>query len=102
MDLHKRGETVLITAIVNFDLPDSMTQEKAKEMFEASAPRYENLPGVGEADAEARVGGGVYLWKDRESADALYEGGWRETIRERFGNEPRISWFETPVIVDNA
>lgn len=96
----------MITAIVNFDLPDGMTHEKAKEMFEASAPRYENLPGLVRkyylCDAEARVGGGVYLWKDRESADALYEGGWRETIRERFGNEPRISWFETPVIVDNA
>lgn len=96
----------MITAIVNFDLPADMTAQKAREMFEASAPRYETVPGLVRkyylCDAAARVGGGVYLWTDRASADALYEGGWRETIKERFGSEPRISWFETPVIVDNA
>jgi len=96
----------VITAIVNFALPEGMTPDKAREMFEASAPRYETIPGLVRkyylCDADARVGGGVYLWKNRESADALYEGGWRETIRERFGSDPEISWFDTPVIVDNS
>ncbi len=96
----------MITAIVNFDLPEGMTADQAREMFEASAPRYESVPGLVRKyylyDAGTRTGGGVYLWKDRESAEALYEGGWRETIRERFGNSPRIAWFDTPVIVDNS
>lgn len=96
----------MITAIVNFDLPEGMTGAQAKEMFEASAPRYETVPGLVRKyylfDAESGTGGGVYLWQDRESADALYEGGWRDTIRERFGSDPRIAWFDTPVIVDNT
>ena len=96
----------MITAIVNFALPEGMTPDKAREMFEASAPRYETIPGLVRkyylCDADARVGGGVYLWENRESADALDEGGWRETIRERFGSDPEISWFDTPVIVDNS
>lgn len=96
----------MITAIVNFDLPDGMSAEQAREMFEESAPKYETVPGLVRkyylCDAEGRVGGGVYLWEDRHSADALYEGGWRETIRARFGSEPRIAWFDTPVIVDNS
>lgn len=96
----------MITAIVNFDLPEGMSGAQAKEMFEASAPRYETVPGLVRKyylfDAESGTGGGVYLWRDRASADALYEGAWRDTIRERFGSDPRIAWFETPVIVDNS
>lgn len=96
----------MITAIVNFDLPEDMTADQAREMFEASAPRYETVPGLVRkyylCDPDSRIGGGVYLWENRAAADALYDGGWRETIRERFGNNPRIAWFDTPVIVDNS
>ena len=96
----------MITAIVNFNLPEGMTADQAREMFEASAPRYETVPGLLRkyylCDSGARTGGGVYLWKDRESAEALYEGGWRATIRERFGSDPTIAWYDTPVIVDNS
>ncbi|MDH5558087.1 MAG: YdhR family protein, partial [Alphaproteobacteria bacterium] len=63
----------MITAIVNFDLPEDITAERAREMFEASAPRYETVPGLVRkyylCDPESRTGGGVYLWADRESAE---------------------------------
>ena len=41
---------------------------------------------------------------EREAAEELYaEGGaWREAIRNLYGVDPEITWFETPIIVDNA
>jgi len=96
----------VITAIVNFDLPEAMSADEARQMFEASAPRYETVPGLIRKyylyDGTSHTGGGVYLWTDRSAADNLYEGGWRDSIRERFGSDPRIAWFDTPVIVDNG
>ena len=47
------------------------------------------------------TGGGVYLWESREAAEALYDGAWHAMIRQRYGAEPSVRYFETPVIVDN-
>jgi hypothetical protein len=48
------------------------------------------------------TGGGVYLWQSREAAGALYDGAWRAMIRERYGADPSVRYFATPVIVDNV
>jgi hypothetical protein len=96
----------MITAIVRFKLPANVDAAKAAEMFQASAPKYQGLAGLIRKyylfDAESRTGGGCYLWESREAADRVYNGEWRKVITERYGAPPEISYFETPVIVDNA
>lgn len=42
------------------------------------------------------------MWKSREQAEQLYSDDWRRFIREKYGTEPSIVYYETPVIVDNA
>jgi hypothetical protein len=95
----------MITAIVNFGLPDGISRDEVAAMFEASAERYSKVPGLIRKyylySEEQRIGGGAYLWESREAADALYDAEWRATIAARFGDEPRITYFDTPVIVDN-
>ena len=96
----------MITAIVNFQLPDNATLEQVTPLFEASTPKYEGAAGLVRKyylfDPETRIGGGVYLWESREAADAMYNAEWRASIAERFGEEPDIRYFESPVIVDNT
>ncbi len=95
----------MITAIVTFKLPEGTTAEEARKMFEASAPRYREVPGLVRkyhVFAEDGTGGGVYLWQSREAADALYDRAWRAMIEERYGAVPSVRYFETPVIVDNV
>ncbi|MGB9364514.1 MAG: monooxygenase [Xanthobacteraceae bacterium] len=93
----------MITAIVRFKLPDNVTLDAATELFKGSAPKYQNLPGLirkyylyGEGQ-----GGGVYLWKSRADAEKVYTAEWRAMIANRYGAEPEITFFESPVIVDN-
>ena len=45
--------------------------------------------------------GGVYLWETRAAAEAVYNGEWKARVKQLYGSEPKISWFDTPVIVDN-
>jgi hypothetical protein len=52
-------------------------------------------------DAEKRIGGGVYLWKSRADAEAVYTPQWQAYIAERYGAPPDVRYFETSVIVDN-
>ena len=95
----------MITAIVRFALPAETTPDAAKAMFEKSAPNYKAVPGLIRKYflfCEDRVGGGVYLWESREAAEKLYSAAWKKTIAERYGVQPEITYYETPVIVDNT
>src|ERR1043165_5572330 len=93
----------MITAIVRFRLPSTVTLDAATELFKGSAPKYQDLPGLvrkyylyGEGQ-----GGGVYLWKSRAYAEKDYTAEWRAMIAQRYGAEPEITYYESPVIVDN-
>jgi hypothetical protein len=106
-DASQRVEDLpMITAIVRFKLPATLDAAGVAKLFQASAPKYQGLPGLVRKyylfDAESRTGGGCYLWESREAAERVYNAEWRKMITERYGAPPEISYFETPVIVDNA
>ena len=96
----------MITALVRFKLPANIDAARAAELFQGSAPKYQGLKGLVRKyylfDAESRTGGGCYLWESREAAERVYTAEWRQMITDRYGTAPEISFFETPVIVDNT
>lgn len=96
----------MITALVRFKLPANIDSAKAAELFQGSAPKYQGLKGLIRKyylfDAESRTGGGCYLWESREAAERVYNAEWRNMIAERYGAPPEVSYFETPVVVDNT
>jgi heme-degrading monooxygenase HmoA len=94
----------MIVAVVRFPLPASMSADDAREGFEASAPRFQAMPGLLRKHylraEDGSVGGGVYLWESREAAEACYDDAFRARVKERYGDEPVIEIFETPVTVE--
>lgn len=94
-----------ITAIVRFTLPEGKTREEAVAAFEKSAPLYRDVQGLTRkyylVSEDGRAGGGVYLFESRADAERLYDDAWRAGLRERLGVEPRVEYFDSPVIVDN-
>ena len=98
----------MITAIVQFKVAKDADRAQILENMKNVAPKFENMPSLVRKnflfDGERGIGGGVYTWESREAAEAVYaEGGpWREAIRNLYGVDPEITYFETPVIVDNA
>ena len=93
------------TAIVRFQLPEGLDRDAVKAAFETSAPRYQQVPGLIRKyyllSDDTRTAGGAYLFETRAAAEALYNDEWRASIKERFGSDPDIQFFESPVIVDN-
>lgn len=96
----------MITAVVQFALPKPISVEEAARTFESTAPRYKNLPGLVRKyylrSEDGRKAGGVYLWESRAAAEAVYTEEWKARVRQIYGSTPKIQWFDTPVIVDNA
>ena len=95
----------MITTIVQFGLPKPVSLEEAAKMFESTAPRYRNLPGLVRKyylrSEDGRTAGGVYLWESRAQAEKVYNAEWRERVSKLYGNAPQVTYFDTPVIVDN-
>ncbi len=95
----------MITALVQFDLPEPVTPEKAKALFSGSAPNYLGLDGLVRKyyllSQDGRTAGGVYLWRSREAAERLYNEAWEQMIEGRYGARPTVTYFHSPVIVDN-
>ena len=71
-----------------------------------SAPKYQSLPGLIRKyyirSEDGRVAGGIYLWESRQAAERVYDGEWRSRVEKLYGAAPTITWFDSPVVVDNA
>jgi hypothetical protein len=95
----------MITTIVQFTLPQPISREKGREIFSGTAPKYRQVPGLHRKyyllSEDGRTAGGVYLWHSRKEAEALYNEDWRKFIREKYNTDPVVTYFESPVIVDN-
>lgn len=94
----------MITAVVTIKAPAGLTREQYAEDVKKIAENFRGVPGLIRKNflfSEEGIGGGVYTWETREAADALYAGPWRDNIIDRFGVEPDIVFFDSPVIVDN-
>ena len=96
----------MITALVQFKLPQPVTREKAQEIFISTAPKYRETPGLIRKyyllSEDSRTAGGVYLRKSKKDAEALYTNEWGSYIREKYGASPKVTYFESPVVVDNV
>jgi hypothetical protein len=97
---------MMITVLVQFKLPQPLTREKAREIFLSTAPRYREIPGLIRKNyllsQDGLAAGGAYLWKSREDAERLYTDEWKQFIFDKYGAHPSLTYFETPVVVDNA
>lgn len=80
----------MITALVQFKLPQPVTRDKARELFSGTAPKYREVPGLIRKyyvlSQDGGSAGGVYLWKSQEDAERLYSAEWKKSIQERFGS----------------
>lgn len=95
----------MITALVQFRLPQPITRERAREVFSSSAPKYRAVQGLIRKyyvlSPDGGTAGGMYLWHSREDAENFYTDEWKESIRQKYGTQPSVTYFESPVVVDN-
>lgn len=96
----------MITTITTFQLQKPITRDEARRIFLSTAPKYQNVAGLVRKcyvlSQDGRTVGGIYLWNSRAEAEAMYTESWRAFVRERYGTDPSITYFETPVVVDNV
>jgi len=95
----------MITALVQIKLPEPMARDKAQGVFAETAPKYRKVKGLIRKyyllSEDGETAGGVYLWESREAANQLYTDDWQAVIMQKYGTNPSVTYFDSPVIVDN-
>ncbi len=90
-----------VVTVVTLPIPAGLTRGQLVDGFRAAVPQYRGIAGllrkhfVIGTDASF---GGVYLWKDAASAQAWFSPAWVERARAAYGAEPRIEWYDTPIL----
>jgi hypothetical protein len=96
----------MITTITTFRLPKPITRDEAREIFLSTAPKYRDVAGlvrkVYVLSEDGSTAGGIYLWNSRADADAMYTESWRAFVRGKYGTDPSVTYFDSPVVVDNV
>jgi hypothetical protein len=96
----------MIIAITAFTLPKPITREAARSIFLSTVPTYQGVPGLFRKhyvlSEDGLTAGGVYLWNSKQEAEALFTESWRAFVREKYGTDPTVTYFDSPVLVDNV
>ena len=95
----------MIISVTTFTLPKAITLQEAKAIFQSTAPKYRSVPGLHSKryilSEDGKTAGGIYMWNSRKDAEALYTDAWRAFVREKYNTEPAVTYYESPVFVDN-
>lgn len=96
----------MTTSITRFRLPAGIPRATIEQALHDVAPQFKTIPGLLRKyfllAEDGTTGGGVYLWASFTEARAFSEGPLRAMVREKFAVEPEITYYDTPVIVDNV
>lgn len=95
----------MIIAITTFRLPKPITRSEAREIFLSTAPTYQGVAGLVRKhyvlSEDGSTAGGIYLWNSQAEAEAMYTESWKVFVQEKYGTEPSVAYFDSPVVVDN-
>jgi len=96
----------MITVMTSFRLPKPITRDEARAIFLSTAPKYKGVPGLFRKcyvqSQDGATVGGIYLWNSMAEAEAMYTEDWKAFVREKYGTEPSVTYFDSPVVVDNV
>ncbi len=96
----------MVTAIALFQLPADTSLDDATAIFTSTAPRYLEVEGLIRKaylfEPTSKRGGGTYLFSDRAAAERAFGPQWRTLVTEKYGGEPEVTIFDSPVLVDVA
>jgi len=95
----------MITTLVQIKLSEALSLEKAQDIFASTAPKYLEIKGLTRKyyilSEDGETAGGVYLWESRKAVEMFYTDEWKKFIFQKYGSEPTVTYFNSPVIVDN-
>ena len=95
----------MMIEVITFGLPENMSKEELLNNYKETSPKWRGVQELIRKsylyDEDARLGGGIYHWKNEEAAEQWHGEEWRKSVIKLYGNEPMIRRFKVPIVADN-
>lgn len=96
----------MYTVLVKYELPEARSRAEMMEAFKAAEVRFRSVPQLIRKyfcyDEAAHTGHSVYLWENREAAEAFFNEQLIEEFKIIFGTTPKLFMVDTLMVIDNA
>lgn len=98
--------TSAVAAVVKVPIPWYAPKALVWSRMRDTVPVYQSIPGLSFkaysiAQADGRYGG-LYLWKDLDSARTWFNPAWFERVEKERGAKGQVQFYEVPVAIDNT
>ena len=94
----------MVIVKVTFKIPTNQDLVSLTKKFMENADMYRSTEGLIRknyiCDIESSLGGGIYCFDTRGSAEKWFDDKRIKWLEERY-SKPEIQYFENPIIVDN-
>ncbi len=94
----------MFVVIVKFKVSNDIDNKSIKEKFKETAPMYQDTNGLIRKnylfDKSKNIAGGVYIFDNSDNAYAWFDESRIQWLTDRY-SEPEISYFHSPVEVNN-
>jgi heme-degrading monooxygenase HmoA len=91
-----------VATLVTIATPAGVTRERIVAEFRAAVPAHQKADGLLRKhfiiSDDGRFGG-LYLWRDEAAAQRWFNEAWQQRVRQTYGSEARIEWFDTPILL---
>ena len=94
----------MIVEIVSFAMPEGFTEADLLEDARGTVAHWQANPDLIRkhfATADDGSVAGIYVWPNREAARKAHGPDWVARFRERTGTEPRFTYFDVFMLIDN-
>ncbi len=95
----------MMIEVITFGLPENMSKEELLNNYKETSPKWRGVKELIRKsylyDEDARLGGGIYHWKNEEAAEHWHGEEWRKSVIELYGSDPMILRFNVPIVADN-
>ncbi len=95
-------DSTAVVTLVEIPVPAGLSPERLATGFADAVPTYRKVPGLLRKHftrSEQGKFGGVYVWKDEAAARAWFTPGWHDRVRQTYGQNASIEWFDAPVLL---
>lgn len=95
------GQVAVHVSVKN---PPGVTNEQIVAGMQKSVPIYEKVPGLQRKyfTMDKSSFGGIYLFRDRASAESWFSDAWRAKSLATYGTAPVVTYFDVPLTLDNS
>jgi heme-degrading monooxygenase HmoA len=91
-----------VATIVRLPIPAGASRDALVAAFVKAAPGYRAVAGLARkyfVITDDGGFGGIYLWQDRQAAEAFYSAEWQAKAVSAYGAPAQIEWLDAPVIL---